>query len=314
MTFSLGVLVMLLLIQPLGMRIAIGEIEPSPTPPVGPFLFPRCLATRLPAQSRVALAVPKVFLAVVVAVVAALILGISNIGLRSYNLVADVGGEPKLLPSSSVRRPRRAGTLSHGPASTGPSPCSATRPCGTATLCVPTGARDLPDQRSRGCRCDRHAGPASFSAYGVEACYQFHGYSLADVAEVSLAGGITGQAMSYTSQQFGSWSIVYWIVPVKSGTSTDYERVVLYVQNSGKGVVVQGLTTGDSVRNLGGSLRILETERIGRCSTTAPSSLRLLTNSSGPRRPWRLINHPNPAPSAPRSNLCMSPPVYVKFA
>ncbi len=41
---------------------------------------------------------------------------------------------------------------------------------------------------------------SSFSAYGVENCYTFHGYALADVAQVSLAGGITGQAMSYTSQ------------------------------------------------------------------------------------------------------------------
>ena len=39
---------------------------------------------------------------------------------------------------------------------------------------------------------------------------------------------------------------------------------MLYVQNSGQGAVVRGLTTGDSVRNLGGSLQIRETERIGR--------------------------------------------------
>jgi hypothetical protein len=89
----------------------------------------------------------------------------------------------------------------------------------------------------------------------VENCYTFHGYALADVAQVSLAGGITGQAMSYTSQQFGSWSIVYWIVPVKmTGGGTNYERIVLYVQNSGQGAVVNGVTTGDSIHNIGGSL------------------------------------------------------------
>ena len=93
---------------------------------------------------------------------------------------------------------------------------------------------------------------SSFSAFGVENCYTFHGYALADVTQVSLAGGITGQAMSYTSQQFGSWSIVYWIVPVKMDTGgTSYERVVLYVQNSGQGVVVKGLTTADSEHNIG---------------------------------------------------------------
>src|SRR6202012_615298 len=54
---------------------------------------------------------------------------------------------------------------------------------------------------------------------------------LANVTNVSLPGGITGQALAYTSQQYGSWSIVYWILPVKTGTTTSYERVVLYVQN-----------------------------------------------------------------------------------
>ena len=61
--------------------------------------------------------------------------------------------------------------------------------------------------------------------------------------------------MSYTSQQYGSWSIVYWIVPVRmTSGSTNYERVVLYVQNAGQGAVVRGLTAGDSIHNVGGSL------------------------------------------------------------
>ena len=61
--------------------------------------------------------------------------------------------------------------------------------------------------------------------------------------------------MSYTSQQYGSWSIVYWIVPVKMDTGgTSFERVVLYVKNSGQGVVVRGLTTTASLHNIGGTL------------------------------------------------------------
>ena len=77
-----------------------------------------------------------------------------------------------------------------------------------------------------------------FAAFGIEQCYQFHGYSLANVTNVSLPGGITGQSMAYTSQQYGSWSIVYWILPVKSHGNTVYERVVLYVQNQ-HGVVAE---------------------------------------------------------------------------
>jgi hypothetical protein len=74
------------------------------------------------------------------------------------------------------------------------------------------------------------------------------------VAQVNVGGGITGQALSYTSQQYGSWSIVYWIVPVKSGASTYYERVVLYVQNTGKGVRVRATDTSSDISNLAGSL------------------------------------------------------------
>ena len=95
---------------------------------------------------------------------------------------------------------------------------------------------------------------ASFSAYGVEACYQFHGYALADVASVNVGEGITGQAMSYTSQQYGSWSIVYWIIPVKLGTSSTYQRTVLYIQNDGHGVVVPATAKATGISNVAGSL------------------------------------------------------------
>jgi hypothetical protein len=94
----------------------------------------------------------------------------------------------------------------------------------------------------------------SFAAYGVEACYQFHGYALRDVAQVNVGGGVTGQAMSYTSQTYGSWSIVYWIVPVKLAGATTYERIVLYIQNRGAGVVLRGLSDHPAIENVAGSL------------------------------------------------------------
>ena len=61
---------------------------------------------------------------------------------------------------------------------------------------------------------------------------------------MALAGGITGQAMSYTSQQYRQ--LVDRVLD-RAGEDgrrgTSYERVVLYVQNSGQGVLVKGLTT-----------------------------------------------------------------------
>jgi len=270
-TFSVGVLIMILLIKPLGMHIGIAEpraaqVARSTPVPTGPAQVPSLYGPAAPApeptRGKVALAVPKVYMALAVAIVAALVLGISNFGLRSFNLVADVTGQAKLLSydrypiapagwvpqyetSYNWAKPLFGDTsiwnryILH---STGPGPLQANVPVVADVINAP----DL----------------SGFSAYGVENCYTFHGYSLADVAQVSLSGGLTGQAMSYTSQQYGSWSILYWIVPVKQWlgvkpgqtAGTNYERVVLYVQNSGNGAQVPGLTTGKSVQNLAGSL------------------------------------------------------------
>jgi exosortase/archaeosortase family protein len=260
-TFSLGVLAMILLIKPLGMHIAIGEDDPSRTPApapaaTGPVAVPSLFEEAEAApKHRAPLAVPKVTMAIVAVVIAALVVGVSNVGLRTYNLVAGVTGQAKLFayvryPSAPPGWVEQYDTSYEWAKplfgdtsvwnryilrSDGPGPLRTNVPVVADVINTP----DL----------------SSFSAYGVENCYTFHGYALADVAQVSLAGGITGQAMSYTSQQFGSWSIVYWIVPVKmTGGGTNYERIVLYVQNSGNGAVVNGLTTGDNIHNIGGTL------------------------------------------------------------
>jgi exosortase/archaeosortase family protein len=245
-TFSLGVLLMIVTIRPLGMRIEVGGRTDTATPTAAP-----------PTQdlkSKIALAVPRVYGAIVIVIVVAIILGVSNVGLSSYNLVADASGEPRLLsyqsaPAAPVgwtpylidqfdwAKPLFGDTSAWNRYSLDGSKVGDLQ----ASVPVIADVIDSPDLES-------------FSAYGVEACYQFHGYSLSDVAQVNLGGGITGQALSYTSQQYGSWSIVYWIVPVKSGTSTIYERVVLYVQNTGRGVRTSATATAADIKNLAGSL------------------------------------------------------------
>jgi exosortase/archaeosortase family protein len=256
-TFSLGVLVMILMIKPLGMHVTIGEAKPQPVvqergPIPVPSLFDEPDA---PQRNKVVLAVPKVTMAIVAVVVAALVVGVSNLELRSYNLVADVSGGAKL--ASFIRFPiaPTGWTAQYETTYNWAKPLFGDTSTWNRYILHSDGAGPL--QANVPVVADVINTPdlSSFSAYGVENCYTFHGYALADVAQVSLVGGVTGQAMSYTSQQFGSWSIVYWIVPVKmvSG-ATNYERTVLYVQNSGQGAVVHGLTTGDSIHNLGGSL------------------------------------------------------------
>ena len=248
--FCVGVIVMLLLISPLGMHIHIGTASPPTSPNGAALASPPETPTR-----KVALAVPRVSLAVVAVGVAALVIGVSNVGLISYNLVAGVAGEAKL--TAYIQGPV---------APPGWGARYETTYAWAKPLFGDTSIWDRYQLRSDGSNVLRTNVPvvadvintpdlSSFSAFGIQNCYTFHGYALADITQVSLAGGITGQAMSYTSQQFGSWSIVYWIVPVKMDTgSTSYERVVLYVQNSGQGVLVRGLTTGDSLHSIGGSL------------------------------------------------------------
>ena len=181
--------------------------------------------------------------------------GCQQPGPSSFNLVAGVTGQAKLLRlHRATRRPSTGWIVQYDTTYSGPSRSSGTHRCGTGTSFAAAGHGPL--QTSVPVVADVINTPdlSSFSAYGVENCYTFHGYALADVAQVSLVGGVTGQAMSYTSQQYGSWSIVYWIIPVKMfGGATNYERMVLYVQNSGQGAVVTGLTTNDSIHNLGGS-------------------------------------------------------------
>ena len=257
-TFSLGVLLLVLMIGPLGMHVG---MEPRPARPAGRHVIGahRARSWEVPSEqpsraSRAAMAVPKVYLAIIILTVAAIVLAVSNLGLKTFNLVADASGQPKL--TAFMEDP------------TAPSGWSFRR---TATF---NWAKPLFGDLSIWDRYELSASRASdlyttqpvvadvivtpdldtFSAYGVEACYQFHGYSLQDVAQVRIAGGITGQAMSYTSQVYGSWSIVYWIIPVKFSGATYYERTVLYVQNHGQGVVIPSLGRSTGIENVAGSL------------------------------------------------------------
>ena len=139
-TFSLGVVAMILLIKPLGMHVHIGEGRPSPSRlhrtdsrsvAVRPARPPQRKRCPWPCRR---CTWPWPWL-----VVAALVLGISNFGLRAYNLVAGVTGEAKL--TAFVRYPIAppGWAFSTRPATTGQSPSSVTRQSGTGTSSVPTG-------------------------------------------------------------------------------------------------------------------------------------------------------------------------------
>jgi exosortase/archaeosortase family protein len=258
--FCVGVLVMLMLIRPLGMHIyGVGTAPPMAVLPTPPDSTAPAAPTpgSLPEapKRKVALAVPRVYLAVVAVVLAALIIGVSDVDLNAYNLVAGVSGEAKLTAfiQSPVSPPGWSALYdtTFGWAK----PLFGDTSTWNRYIMRSEGSGRLVTNAEVVADVINTPDLSSFSAFGVQACYTFHGYALANITQVSLVGGITGQAMSYTSQQFGSWSIIYWIVPVKMESGgNNYERVVLYVQNSGQGVVVPGLTTAASVHNIGGTL------------------------------------------------------------
>ncbi len=221
-TFSLGVVVMILCIRPLGLHF---DVAPDR------FKLQTPQSADAASASRHVMAVPRVYLAVAIVLVLGILVGFSNVGLQSYNLVANVAGETKL--SSYIDHPvaPNGWRSTYETSYTWAEPLFGEGSIWSRYVLYPQSGGNLHAHTSVVADVIDSPQLETFSAYGVEQCYEFHGYSLANVAQVSLGGGITGQTLAYTSQQYGSWTIVYWILPVTRGSSTVYERVVLYVQN-----------------------------------------------------------------------------------
>ncbi len=240
--FNLGVLFMILLLRPFGLRIGGFDRQPAaPAPASG-------------ERAATTLAVPRILSAVAVVAALGITLGVNNSTLRSYDLVANAAGEPKLVSYSDNPAAPNGWRASYITSFDWAKPMfgqsSTWRRYGYAEAgfggdlhsSVPVVADVVNTNKL-----------SSFSAYGVEACYRFHGYSLRDVGQVRLGGGVTGEALSYSSKKDGDWTIVWWIWPTKFGDTTHYERVILYMLNTTGGYVqAPGPVTG--VKNLRGSL------------------------------------------------------------
>jgi exosortase/archaeosortase family protein len=68
----------------------------------------------------------------------------------------------------------------------------------------------------------------SLSAYGVEACYNFHGYSQVLGGSSDVGAGVQASVASFRSPISGTdWSILWWEWPFNAGGQTRYERLVL---------------------------------------------------------------------------------------
>lgn len=68
----------------------------------------------------------------------------------------------------------------------------------------------------------------SLSSYGVEACYNFHGYSQVLSGSSGVGAGVQASVASFRSPIAGTdWSILWWEWPFNAGGTTRYERLVL---------------------------------------------------------------------------------------
>jgi exosortase/archaeosortase family protein len=233
--FCIGIVLMMLLLRPFGLRLADSRATAAIR------LGAKAKASMVPAAGTAGarMGTNRVFLATGIVALAGIILAGNNSSLRSYDLVASAAGEPKL------------GSFLAQPAA----------PTGWRASWVQeyTANKPLFGQSSRWFRyqytpaggpSDLHSsfpvtadvinagGLSGFGQYGVQACYSFHGYTLRDVAQVNLGGGITGDTLSFSGAKSDQdWSIVYWIWPVATAEGTRYERVILYLQNTVGGSV-----------------------------------------------------------------------------
>jgi exosortase/archaeosortase family protein len=237
--FCVGVVAMMMLLRPFGLQFVDfnAPVKGSAT-----------LGASVAAPKR---AVPRVFLSAGIIGLVGIVLAVNNSSLVNYDPVASAAGEPKLGsyladPASPV-----------GWVATYDTEYTINKPLfGQSSRWLrylyteTTGQKDLSSSVPITADVIDAGGLSGFEQYGVTACYSFHGYTLRDVASISLGSGITGQALSWSSSDNGNWSIVYWIWPVKTSTGTRYERVILYLQNTANAVVkapahvpgVKGLT------------------------------------------------------------------------
>ena len=181
-------------------------------------------------------AVPKLRAAVVVLIVISVAAAALNSSLRSYDLVESTLGEPKLTAFTDTQTAPTGWTVAHTDTYMWAKPffgetstwlrfqfnwngSAGTLGSATPVIADVINTSDL----------------SSFSTYGIEACYRFHGFKLYSIQTVDLGHGVAGNALTYYNAQSKSdWTTVYWHWPVLTQLGkTRYERVTLMMINSG---------------------------------------------------------------------------------
>jgi exosortase/archaeosortase family protein len=68
----------------------------------------------------------------------------------------------------------------------------------------------------------------SLASYGIEACYNFHGFTQVSNLTADVGAGVDAKMASFRSPDAGTdWSILWWEWPFNAGGQTRFERLVL---------------------------------------------------------------------------------------
>jgi exosortase/archaeosortase family protein len=87
--------------------------------------------------------------------------------------------------------------------------------------------------------------PGTFAAYTMEACYKFHGYDISSVATADIGAGVQAQLIDYTNTKVkADWSALWWEWPYSDGFRTRYERVVILMME-GPNTTFTGVQAAD---------------------------------------------------------------------
>jgi exosortase len=239
LSFNLGIVVMLLALRPFRLSID-GGLWSKPAAPTqleddDSASHATVSGSQATAAPRRVMAVPRVGVALVLVVVLAGSLSVLDSHLRSYDLVANALGTPRLASFSDYPATPDGWRAQKSDEFDWAKPYFGQSSTWLRYALFPGASSSIPLQSSQAVTADviSTSNLRAFSAYGVDACYRFHGYKLRDIATVSLGGGVTGQALSfYNGKQQEEWTVVYWVWPVRTATSTRYERVTLYIQDT----------------------------------------------------------------------------------
>jgi exosortase/archaeosortase family protein len=236
--FNVGVLIMVILMKPFGLR----------------FRIPKAADVERADRGTVRLASHWGALACV----GILALGVSvyNDDLRAYDRVANSFGEPRLASFAESRETPADWTLNDaatydwakrffGKSSTWHRYTYVNTPSGpvasaalSANVPITVDVIDTSDR-------------AALEAYGIEDCYKFHGYSIHGQQSVDLGSGVTGGMLTWTSDDTNlTWTTLFWHWPIKTATGTRYERVTLVMNDQTTNKFTSPTVSTDTSRQL----------------------------------------------------------------